>query len=344
MNDFFNIIRRYLLEYLPKQRQYSGNTIISYRQGLNLFVSYLRDILGIPSERINFKDCSREAVQGYLEWLSTERKCSATSVNQRLAILRSFFKYAGEMDCAYIAYGMDLDSIPKRKESGKTVEFLSEQALKTLLAQPDPHKRLGHRNQFFMILMYDTAARCGELLTLKIDNLKLDTKTPVVYLLGKGNKPRIVPLLPETVAHCRQYIRLFHKELSICDDMDLLFYTVSHGRRNPMSADTVALFMKKYATSAKKECSDFPENLHPHMLRHTRAMHLYRQGMPIHLLAEYLGHANFESTKIYAYADTEMKRLAVKKADILRDGMPAPEPLWKDDEEIIYRLSGLRES
>ncbi|MGX7186287.1 tyrosine-type recombinase/integrase [Enterococcus pallens] len=85
-----------------------------------------------------------------------------------------------------------------------------------------------------------------------------------------------------------------------------------------------------------------PERIHPHMLRHTRAMHLYRQGMPIHLLTEYLGHANFESTRVYAYADTEMKRRAVEKTDILRDGMPTPEPLWKDDEETIYRFSGLR--
>ena len=108
-----------------------------------------------------------------------------------------------------------------------------------------------------------------------------------------------------------------------------------------MSADTVALFMNKYCTAAFKKCSDMPEHLHPHMLRHTRAMHLYRQGMPIHLLSEYLGHVNYETTKIYAYADTEMKRLAVAKADVLRNGMPPPEPVWADDEEIILKLSGL---
>ena len=71
-------------------------------------------------------------------------------------------------------------------------------------------------------------------------------------------------------------------------------------------------------------------------------MHLYRQGMPIHLLSEFLGHANYESTKIYAYADTEMKRHAISKADILRDGMPPPEPLWTEDEDLILKLSGLQ--
>ncbi|MCL1882274.1 MAG: site-specific integrase, partial [Defluviitaleaceae bacterium] len=100
MNDFFKIVKRYLLEYLPLQRNFSENTVKSYRQGLNLFVSYLRDVAGIPMNRITFNDCTREVVLGFLDWLSAERGCSPTSVNQRLMVLRSFLKYAGESDCA----------------------------------------------------------------------------------------------------------------------------------------------------------------------------------------------------------------------------------------------------
>ena len=256
-------------------------------------------------------------------------------------VLRSFFKYAGETDCAYVAFGMDVASVPTRKARGREVDFLSEQALKVLLAQPDARKKTEHRNQFLMILMYDTAARCGELLNLKLRDLRLDIANPVVYLHGKGDKTRIVPLLPETVEHCRRYIHAFHGKTPN-DKEAFVFYTKSHDARTQMSADTVALFMKKYGTSAREKCDELPEHIHPHMLRHTRAMHLYRQGMPIHLLSEYLGHVSYETTKIYAYADTEMKRLAVAKADALRDGMPPPEALWTNDEDLILKLSGLR--
>lgn len=341
MNDFFNYVRKYLLEYLPLQRRFSENTVKSYRQGLNLYVSYLRDVMQIPTNRISFQDCTRDSMLGYLDWLSAERGCGATSVNQRLMVLRSFFKYAGETDCAYAAFGMDAATVPTRKARGREVDFLSEQALKMLLAQPDPRKRTGHRNQFFMILMYDTAARCGELLSLRLRDLRIDDATPVVTLHGKGDKTRIVPILPETVEHCRIYIQTFHGK-DLRDKDELVFYTKSHDTRTPMSADTVALFMKNYGIAAHEKCADVPEHIHPHMLRHTRAMHLYRQGMPIHLLSEFLGHANYETTKIYAFADTEMKRLAVAKADILRDGMPPPEPLWSDDEDLILKLSGLQ--
>jgi len=341
MNDFFKIVKRYLLEYLPLQRNFSENTVKSYRQGLNLFVSYLRDVAGIPTNRITFNDCTREVVLGFLDWLSAERGCSPTSVNQRLMILRSFLKYAGETDCTFVAVGMDVATVPTRKTKGRQVEFLLEPALKALLAQPDPRTKTGHRNQFFMILMYDTAARCGELLNLTLRNLRYDDLRPVVFLHGKGNKTRAVPLLSETVAHCRQYIKVFHGDNPSNKDA-LVFFTKNHGVNTQMSADTVALFMKKYAVQAHESLPDFPKNLHPHMIRHTRAMHLYRQGMPIHLLSEFMGHANFETTKIYAHADTEMKRVAVAKADIVRKGMPEAEPLWTDDEETIFKLSGLR--
>jgi integrase len=278
---------------------------------------------------------------GYLDWLGAERGCGPTTVNQRLMVLRSFFKYAGETDCAYTAFGMDVATVPTRRTQGRTVDFLSEQALKALLAQPDPRNRTGHRNQFFMILMYDTAARCGELLSLRLRDFRLDNTRPVVYLHGKGDKTRIVPLLPETVNHTRRYIKAFHG-MVLHDKGEPVFFTKNHGTRTQMSADTVALFMKKYGIAARELCNEVPEHIHPHMLRHTRAMHLYRQGMPIHLLSEFLGHASYETTKVYAYADTEMKRLAISKADILRDGMPTPEPLWTGDEDLILKLSGLQ--
>ena len=110
-----------------------------------------------------------------------------------------------------------------------------------------------------------------------------------------------------------------------------------------MSADAVALFMKKYGVMAATSCPEMPEKLHPHMLRHTRAMHLYRNGMPLALLSEYLGHASTETTSIYAYADSEMKRAIMQKSEDLRSGGAQPvQPTWLDDEDMILKLSGLR--
>lgn len=117
--------------------------------------------------------------------------------------------------------------------------------------------------------------------------------------------------------------------------------TVIHGRQQKMSPDTVAAFFAKYGSMAKAVCQEVPEHIHPHMMRHTRAMHLYQSGMPMVLLSQYLGHAQVETTMIYAYADTEMKRAAIQKADAVRGTKPVPDEIWADNEEMILKLSGL---
>jgi integrase len=254
-------------------------------------------------------------------------------------VLRSFFAYAGVVDCTQIALQLDVENVPIKNAPDRIVDFLTEDALKTLLDQPDPNTRLGLRNQFFMILAYDTAARCGELLNLKVRDLRILTKHPLAYLLGKGNKPRTVLLLVKTVEHCKRYIKAFHSD---SQNDDYLFYTVFHDTRHRMSADTVAVFMEEYGNAARKACSEIPLKVHPHQLRHTRAIHYYRDGMPLALIAELLGHASVESTKIYAYADTEMKRAAMEKADRGRGTSPPPTPIWEGDEDMILELSGLK--
>lgn len=340
MNDFFNAIRSYLLEYIPNQRCFSENTVRSYRQALNLFVLYLREVQGIAVKNINFEAMGRELILDFLDWLETERHCGTSTRNQRLMVLRSFFDYAGKLDCTQIALSAIVKNVPTKASQSKVVEFLSEPALEALLKQPEPSKRTGFRNLFFMVLMYDTAARCGELLHMKIRDLRINVQHPIAYLHGKGRKTRTVPLLARTVQHYERYLQTFHSGEAF-DSEKPLFYTTIHGLQQSMSPDTVALFLKQYGESACGVCPEVPAHIHAHMLRHTRAMHLYRQGMPLMLLAEFLGHASEETTRIYAYADTEMKRAAIEKADIVRNDSSPIAPVWVDDEAMILKLSGL---
>ncbi|MEG1924885.1 MAG: tyrosine-type recombinase/integrase [Ruthenibacterium sp.] len=340
MNEFFCAIRGFLLEYLPNQRCFSKNTTRSYKQALNLFILYLRTKQNLSIQQIQFCALSRDIVLDFLNWIEIERGCGIATRNQRLMVLRSFFAYAGELDCIHIAFSFVIQKIPTKAARSKVVEYLSEVALETLLKQPDISKHIQLRNSFFMVLMYDSAARCSELLDMNIRDIRMSVQHPIAYLHGKGSKTRTVPLLEKTVQHCKRYLRAFHPNEPADSDKPL-FYTVIHGIQHPMSADAVASFMKKYGETAHQTCPEVPAHIHPHMLRHTRAMHLYQRGMPLALLADYLGHANVETTRIYAYADTEMKRAAIDKADMLRGDAPPVVSIWTDDEEMILKLSGL---
>ena len=298
--NFFKTIRNFLLDYLPKQRCLSVNTIISYRYTLNLIIKFLNKHKNFSYSDLSFSIFKSELIVEFLDWLETERNNSISSRNQRLLGLRSFFKYAGTIESSNFVLYLDSLKIPLKKSASRIVDFLSEDTLKILFQQPDLKTNSGIRNQFFMILMYDTAARCGELLNMRVGDLRLDTKTATAYLFGKGSKPRIVPLLDKTVEHCKRYINIFHEPKN---DNEFLFFTKSHGVRNQLSPDAVAAFMKKYGESARLSCKSVPNRVHPHQLRHSRAIHLYRGGMPLSLVSELLGHSSVETTKIYAYAD-----------------------------------------
>lgn len=342
MNDFFKAVRGFITDYLPKQKCCSANTIRSYRITLNLLVSFLREEKHLSFKEIDFGVLTRTVIIEFLEWLETERKCSVSSRNQRLAALRSFFNYAGLVDCVNAQTSFMVSKIPRKNEPGKVVQYLSETALETLLRQPNLSDRLGLRNGFFMILMYDTGARCDELLRLRLCDMNANTKHPVAYLTGKRNKTRVVPLMEKTVEHYRRYLKEFHEGTKPTDDKNV-FYTIIHGHTSSMSPDTPAAFIKQYGESASRECPEIPARVHPHMLRHTRAIHLYRNGMPLELVSQFLGHANIDTSRIYAYADTEMKRAAIAKADrmLISDNCPA-QPIWDGDEDMILKLSGLK--
>lgn len=338
--SFFKTIRDFLTVYLPKQRRVSNNTVQSYRVSLNLYVDFLTEKLNLPLQRLSYDNVNRETVTAFLDWLQNERGCSAATRNQRLMAIRSFAKYSAMIDAANLYIQSEVGKVPVQKSPSKIVEFLSDDSLKALLEQPNRSKRNGLRDSFFMILMYDTAARCQEMLDLKLRDFVLDFASPYVMLTGKGNKTRAVPLMDKTVQHLNHYLDKFHPAETRKND-DSLFYTIIHGRKNQMSPDTVAHFMKKYGKSAKPLCADFPDNIHPHQLRHTRAIGWYRGGIPLVLVSELLGHANVNTTQVYAYADTEMKRRAINKA-MSQDESEQEAAVWQGDDDLIKKLYGLR--
>lgn len=333
----FEKIRLFLTVYMPKQRGLSGHTVESYKQAIHQFLTFIRNTHTIRYDDISFQHWNAATISKYLVYLEDERKVAASTRNQRLFALRSFLKYTRISNPELIFISMEASGILPAKERKEPVSFLSEIAMETLLRQPDDTTRTGLRDMSFMVTMYDTAARDCEMLNLRLDSLDLNEGCPTIRLEGKGNKLRQVPLMKKTVHHLKRYIRVFHSSESRGEDW--LFYTIAHEKKNKMSDDNVARFLKKYSVMAKMECAEIPDKVTPHQFRHTRAMHLYRHGMSLQLLAEYMGHASIISTQIYAYADTEMKRRAIENCQGKPEETALPE--WQNDEELIRKLYGL---
>ena len=108
----------------------------------------------------------------------------------------------------------------------------------------------------------------------------------------------------------------------------------------------VGRHLKRYAETARIACSAVPKNVTCHMLRHSRAMQLYRKGMSLAMIGQLLGHANPETTLIYAYADTEVKRNAISKASAsegIMKGFPSHAKHEAYDENAILISMGLKD-
>lgn len=341
---FFELVRNYLTDFLPHVRNLSPHTIQAARDSLNLLMDFCRDVRNIPLLEICFNTVGNaDLISDFLAWLMNERKCSNTTLNQRLSCIRGFLRYAAYEDAVYVSSYQNLLVIPLRKvPKSKTVEFMSEEALHAVLSSPDLNTRIGLRDAFYMTMLYDTAARNSEILSLKVKDIVDEKASPYMFVYGKGRKRRSIPIMPKTMEMFRLYMNHFHHDA--CQPEDYLFYTRHNGEVFPMSADNVAKFVTRYSDWARKTCPGVPLHVHPHMFRRSRAMHLYRNGMPLALLAEFLGHENPETTLIYASADTEMKRKAIEKASshIALSGKAVSTPIWENDDEMIRRLYGLK--
>jgi len=121
-----------------------------------------------------------------------------------------------------------------------------------------------------------------------------------------------------------------------------MFYTVRNGEIGALSDDNVARFFKKYGDAARKHCPDIFEKIHPHLFRTSRAMHWYKGGMPLEAIALILGHEDPSVTRVYARADTEMKRMLIEKARNKNpERLETEEAIWVGNKEMIKRLCGL---
>jgi len=339
VKSFVPLFSDFLGIFLPKQRNVSGHTIIATKQVWHMLLNYVCNTISKMVHNLTFEDLNRDIIIGFLDSYQKERGWSAATRNHRLSCIRSFFYYAVERDRTLVIYLEEMRRIKQQKGPDKSfiLEYMNPEVVAAILRQPDYTTKRGLRNLFFLSTMFDTAARDCEMLSMRFNYFDVARKE--VYLLGKSRKPRFVPINMETIDIFQQYAKAYHP---LGDGDQLMFYTSSNGLKTPMSDDCVAKFLQKYADEARVKRPDIPLKVNPHIIRKSRAMQLYSDGMPLDVLAQLLGHKDPKTTLIYARANTEMKRRAIEKAEATASISVRPTvettALWEDNEELIRKL------
>lgn len=296
------LITAFFSAYLPKVAGYSENTIQSYRDTFVLLFSFADGKHLCPRGRVSIDIFSSKNILAFLEWLETSRNASVSTRNQRLAALKSFCKYASSNAVEYLDIFQQVLDIRPKKGATKTVDYLSVDAVALLLKQPDPGTNNGIRDLALLSLLYESGCRVQEIIDVKLGSISFSVPATVT-VAGKGSKIRIVPLSANLAAIICRYVKTY----LISDPGQHLF--TSH-RKEPLTRSGVAYILRKHAEKARKEEPALfgSTNVHPHVLRHSKAMHLLESGVNLIYIRDFLGHSSVTTTEIYARSNPEVKR------------------------------------
>ena len=335
--DFFRFARDFLHAYMPKTRRLSPKTIEAYRISLKCFLSYLAETAHVKRDRVSFDHFDRQHLKGWMTWMADQRHYAPKTVTLRLSAVKAFLAYASGEDLTLVALSQAAKALKTPAHPRTPIEYLTEPQTRAILAAFTGQTAKSRRNRMLLILLYDTAARVGEITSLTLGDLAL-TEPGHLTLTGKGNKTRIVPLTEKTTDHLCVYLAEFHPNAAKLPATRPMFYSPHHGRTNELSADTVSAVLKQAAAAARNECPLIPENIHCHMLRKTKAMDLYQQGIPLPVIMRLLGHENASTTTVfYAFATLDMMRQAINTATPALNAYTT-DPLTDDKLQALYSL------
>ena len=303
-------ISNFFTEYLGNEAGLSVNTIKSYRDAFILFFRYLEESDVCKISKLKMDTVNADNVGGFLDWLEQTRGCSISSRNQRLAALKAFCNYVIRKNPEESALCQGVLKIRVKKAPQKSTEYLSVDAVEYLLKIPDGHSEQGLRDLAMIALMYESGCRVQELIDLRVGDIVFRSPNTVT-LTGKGNKARVVPISGNVADIIKTYLR----SAGISDRSHPVF-TNRFG--NPLSRSGVSYVLDKCCCAARRVRPDlYPPRLHPHLLRHSKAMHLLENGVNLIYIRDFLGHSSVTTTEIYARCNPELKRRYIEQASNL---------------------------
>ena len=281
------------LDHLGDGKNYSPQTLRSYRQALGQFRNFR------PS--LEWKAATADDFRAYLFDLMKRDRSRAT-IRLSFAALRSFYNYLTDRNIIPTNV-LKLLSLPKLEK--KLPQFLTVPQVTTLMDQPTTRRKskqapewMAARDAAILELFYSSGLRLAELAELDVRDL--DPIGETVRVMGKGSRERIVPvggLALEALSRYRHQANV---------QAGPLFLNKSRKRLGHRS---IWLLLKTYVREA-----GLPATLSPHKLRHSFATHLLDNGADLRSVQSLLGHASLTTTQIYTHVTTERLKRAYDAA------------------------------
>lgn len=272
------------LDYLSVERGLAKNTIIAYRDDLNIYLDFMSK-RGIDA-------LSKIAKNDVIEFMLFEKNkgVSASSISRRLAAIRMFHRFLARERILKSDPTALIDS-PKLWKN--VPDTLSLNEVEAIISQPDARNHQGARDRALLETLYATGMRVSESTNLKTNNVNLDIG--FLRCIGKGNKERVIPLGKKAILAINKYLESSRPYFLKNKTSEYLFINRSGTK---ISRQSVWKLIKHYAQEAK-----IKRPIKVHTLRHSFATHLLERGADLRSVQEMLGHSNISTTQIYTHID-----------------------------------------
>lgn len=275
------------LNYLSIEKNYSTNTIKSYKRDLEDFINFLE------SQKISsLESLEPFHIRLYLFSLKREKK-SATTIARKLSSIRSFLKYLiKQRKIKKSLFGY----LSNPKISKKIPLVPTEEELNNFIDSLEGENRfLSIRDKALLEVAYGCGLRVSEIANLTIDQINFGLQ--IIKVLGKGKKERIVPFGKKALKALKEYLKIREELLLKLKKKSPYVFLNFKGEK--LSERGIRYIVKKWGE--KKGLS----YLHPHILRHAFATHLLNAGVDLRSIQEMLGHSSLTTTEVYTKVNYE---------------------------------------
>ena len=322
-------LQAFFTDRLIRQRRASDHTIAAYRDTLRLLLTYAADHTDVPPSRLDIDDLDAPMIGAFLDHLEHDRGNTVRTRNARLAAIHSLFRFAALNHPEHAASISRVLAIPPKRGDQALVTYLTDPEVDALLAAPDPRTWTGRRDHALLLLDIQTGLRISELTGLSVADVHLGTGAHV-SCHGKGRKDRITPLTKETVTTLRAWLAEHDSQPGSA------LFPGRTGRH--LSRDAVEHRITQHTQSAAIRCPSLAtKRVTAHVLRHTTAMRLLHAGVDTAVIALWLGHESIETTRIYLFADLDLKERAIARTQQLGN----PPSRYRPPDNIIAWLEAL---
>lgn len=289
--------------WLKNERRYSPCTLDAYSRDLSVFFAFLAEYLGhLPS----LGDLSALEVRAFRSFLSSRmsRYIDKASIARELSTLRNFFKYLNRNGIAENT-AISVISSPRRpKVLPRALNVDETFNVLDVAADFAKSEWQGLRDVAIFTILYGCGLRISEALSLNAGDINHGS---FLKIKGKGNKERLVPLLPVVVEKIDAYLKACPYDIK---NGEPLFLGARGERLSPRIVQRTLEKIRAYL--------GLPSTLTPHALRHSFATHLLAEGTDLRSIQELLGHASLHTTQRYTDVQIETLQKEYNQAGLLK--------------------------